>query len=384
VRHHNSVFRDLSALLPWKKFKQLVDEHGADDLVRGFTTRHQLLSLLFGQFSGACSLREIETAMTSHRARLYHAGARVAHRSTLADANRVRPPEVFYGVLDHLLGMAARGLRRQVGEAVRLIDSTGLRLAGIGAQWAQFSRDVRGVKAHIIYDPDLGRPIYHTVTPARVNDITAAQQMPIEAGATYVFDLGYYDYAWWAQLDAQDCRIVTRFKVYTPLSQAKAQPLAPGSPVLSDRIGFLPRRQSKSRKNPMKGAVREIVVKTDTGKTLRLFTNDLDAPAEEIADLYKRRWQIELFFRLLKQTLKITHFLGRSENAVRIQIAVALIAFLLLHLLQKMTKAKHGFLELVRLIRGNLMHRKDFTSLRQPQARPPLDSRQLAIDWGST
>jgi hypothetical protein len=384
VRHHNSVFRDLSALLPWKKFEQLVNEHGADDLVRGFTTRHQLLSLLFGQFSGASSLREIETAMTSHRARLYHAGARVAHRSTLADANRVRPPEVFYGVLDHLLGMAARGLRRQVGEAVRLIDSTGLRLAGIGARWAHFSRDVSGVKAHIIYDPDLGRPIYHTVTPARVNDITAAQQMPIEAGATYVFDLGYYDYAWWAQLDAQDCRIVTRFKVYTPLSQAKAQPLAPGSPVLSDRIGFLPRRQSKSRKNPMKGAVREIVVKTDTGKTLRLFTNDLDAPAEEIADLYKRRWQIELFFRLLKQTLKITHFLGRSENAVRIQIAVALIAFLLLHLLQKMTKAKHGFLELVRLIRGNLMHRKDFTRLRQPQARPPLDSRQLAIDWGST
>lgn len=381
MRHHNSVFRDMIALVPWKKFKELVDEHGADKLVREFETRHQLLALLFAQFSGANALRDIEAVMASHQVRLYHAGAKMAPRSTLADANRLRPAQVFSGLFDHMLGMAVRKLRRQMGEVVRIIDSTSLHLAGLGAQWA---RDVRGVKAHIVYDPDLGRPVYHLVTPAQVNDITAAQQMPIEAGATYVFDLGYYDYAWWARLHALDCRIVTRFKVNTPLNEARALPVKPGSPVLSDAIGFLPGRQAKSRKNPMQEAVREIRVKTETGKTLRLLTNDLDAPAEEIADLYKRRWQIELFFRLLKQTLKITHFIGRSENAVRIQIAVALIAFLLLHMLQKMTKAKHGFLELVRLVRANLMHRKDFTRLRQTQAPPLLDRRQLILDWGST
>jgi len=154
--------------------------------------------------------------------------------------------------------------------------------------------------------------------------------------------------------------------------------------VLSDRIGFLPGRQAKNRKNPMQVAVREVVVMTETGKRLRVLTNDLDAPAQEIAELYKRRWQIELFFRLMKQTLKITCFLGRSENAVRIQIAAALVAFLLLHLLQQITKAKHGFLELVRLVRANLMHRKDFTRLRQSQTSPPLDSAQLALDWGNT
>jgi hypothetical protein len=384
VQHHNSVLRDLLALVPWKKFNELVDEHGADDLMRDFSTRHQLISLLFAHFSGASSLREIEAVMKSHRARLYHAGAKVAHRSTLSDANRIRPAQVFSGLFERMLAMAGRGMRRQMGEAVRLIDSTSLHLAGIGAQWARFSSDVRGAKAHIIYDPDAGRPVYHAVTPARVNDITAAQRMPIEAGSTYVFDLGYYDYAWWAKLDAMGCRIVTRFKTNTPLNAACAQPLTPGSPVLSDAIGFLPARQAKSRKNPMQGAVREVVVKTETGKTLRILSNDLDAPAEEIADLYKRRWQIELFFRLLKQTLKITHFIGRSENAVRIQIAVALIAFLLLHMLQQMTKAKHGFLELVRLVRGNLMHRKDFTNLRQTQTLAPPDPRQLTIDWAST
>jgi IS4 transposase len=160
--------------------------------------------------------------------------------------------------------------------------------------------------------------------------------------------------------------------------------LAPGSDALSDRIGFLPERQMNARKNPMGDAVREIVVSTDTGKKLRILTNDLDAPAQEIADLYKRRWQIELFFRLIKQTLRIRHFIGRSENAVRTQIAVALIAFVILHLLQQMTKQTHGFLELVRLVRTNLMHRKDFTRLRQIQRPPPLDSRQFTFNWATT
>ncbi|MGP8169886.1 IS4 family transposase [Rhodoblastus sp.] len=232
--------------------------------------------------------------------------------------------------------------------------------------------------------PELGRPVYHAVTPAKVNDIVAAKDMPIEAGATYVFDLGYYDYAWWARLDAVGCRIVTRFRTNTPLEKARNQPLDPSASVLSDRIGFLPSRQAKNRKNPMQDAVREVEVVTETGKKLRILTNDLDAPAQEIADLYKRRWQIELFFRLMKQTLKITHFIGRSENAVRIQVAVALVAFLMLRLLQKIAKVDHGFLELVRLVRANLMHRKDFTRLRGKHTPPPLDSRQLTLSWSET
>ncbi|WP_414652682.1 IS4 family transposase [Hyphomicrobium sp.] len=384
MRHYNSVFRDLLALIPWQAFDRLVEEHGTDDLVRGFTTRRQLVALLFAQFSGAASLREIEAAMTSHQGRLYHAGAKPARRSTLADANRIRSHLVFSGLFAHMLGLVGRGLRREMSEAVRLIDSTSLHLAGVGTRWARFSADMCGAKAHVIYDPDLARPIYHAVTPAKINDITAAQQMPIEAGATYVFDLGYYDYAWWAKLDAAGCRIVTRFKTNTPLNEARKLPIPAGCDALSDRIGFLPGRQAKSRKNPMQDAVREIVVVTEQGKKLRILTNDLDAPAQEIADLYKRRWQIELFFRLLKQTLKVKHFIGRSENAVRIQIAVALIAFLLLRMLQKMTKARHGFLELVQLVRVNLMHRKDFTRLRECCTPPPLDSRQLRFNLGVT
>jgi hypothetical protein len=381
VRHRNSVFHDVLKLLPWASFDKLVGEYGSDALVRRFTTRHQFVALLFGQLSGAASIRDLEAMMESHQGRLYHSGAVALKRSTFADANRLRDPRVFAKLFETMLGQMHRGFRRKMGDAVRLIDSTGLRLSGVGSQWARFSSDVCGAKAHVVYDPDLGRPIYHAVTAANVNDISAARQMPIEVGATYVFDLGYYDYKWWSQLDALDCRIVTRFKANTPLIEAREQPLAPDSAVLSDRIGFLPIRQAKNRRNPMSEPVREIVVLTPTRKRLRLLTNDLDAPAQEIADLYKRRWQIELYFRVMKQTLRITKFLGRSENAVRTQIAVALIAYLLLRALQELCANKVGFLETVRLVRANLMHRKDPTQLRKAQAQPPLDSHQLELTF---
>ena len=382
--HTNTVFRDVLKLLPWSAFERLVEKHGTDELVRRFTTKRQLLALLFGQLSGAHSLRDIEASMASHQARLYHAGGAAPARSTFADANRDRDFRVFSDLFIAMLGMATRGLRRKMGDAVRLINSTGLRLAGAGAEWARFSAEVCGAKAHVVYDPNLACPIHHMITEATVNDIVAAKTMPIDAGATYVFDLGYYDYGWWAALDEADCRIVTRFKKNTPLNSARSMPVEPGTGVVSDRIGFLPGRQAKSRDNPMQGAVREIVVTMATGGTLRIFSNDLDAPAKEIADLYKRRWQIELFFRVMKQTLKITHFIGRSENAVRIQIAVALIAFLLLSLLRKMAQDQQSLLETTRLVRANLMHRKDCTRLKQPQNPPPLDSQQLSLNWSPT
>ena len=134
------------------------------------------------------------------------------------------------------------------------------------------------------------------VTAANVNDITAAKARPIEAGASYVFDLGYYDYGWWAKLDAAGCRIVTRFKSTTPLCTIEDLPIAKDGAILSDRVGYLPARQAKNRKNPFGDPVLcEVRVRIETGKILRILTNDLDASAEEIAGLYKRRWEIELF-----------------------------------------------------------------------------------------
>lgn len=376
--HHNTVFGDVLKLVPWHRFEALVEEHDADARVRQLSTKGQFLALLYGQLSGASSLREIVTGLSSHAARLYHLGADPVRRSTFSDANASRPVEVFTGLLQIMMRQAHRGLRRKLAETTYLIDATSVRLNERSAAWARFSAGVCGAKVHVIYDADADHPIYAAVSTANLNDITAAQKMPIEAGATYVFDLGYYDYAWWAELHAAGCRIVTRFKSNTPLQVAKELPVTTASNILSDRIGFLPARQAKSRRNPMQDAVREIRITIETGKVLRILSNDLDASAGEIAALYRRRWGIELFFRWIKQTLKITRFVGTSENSVRIQIAVALIAFLLLRMAQRAQQAILSPTVFSRLIRANLMHRRSFDNLIEP---PPIhqDPRQMSL-----
>jgi IS4 transposase len=376
--HHNTVLRDILKLVPWCRFEALVDDHAADARVRRLSTKGQFVALLYGQLSGATGLREIVTGLSSHQARLYHLGGKPVRRSTFSDANALRPVAVFTELLETMMKQAHRGLRRKLAETTYLIDSTSARLNERSADWARFSAGVCGAKVHVVYDADADRPIYAAISAAKVNDITAARQMPIEPGATYVFDLAYYDYAWWAELDSMGCRIVTRFKSNTPLDVVEELPVAKGSNILSDHIGFLPTRQARSRRNPMQEAVREIRVTTDTGKVLRILSNDLDASAEEIANLYRRRWAIELFFRWVKQTLKITRFVGVSENAVRIQIAVALIAFLLLRLAQAAQTAIQSPLVFSRLVRANLMHRRSFENLLEP---PPIpqDQRQMSL-----
>jgi len=381
MRHQNSVFHSLLKLVPWGEFERLVEAHGADARVRRLTTKSQFVALVYAQLSGAASLREIVTGLESHAARLYHLGVDGVRRSTLADANACRPAMVFAQLLAAMMRQAHRGLRRKLADTVYLIDATGVRLTEHSADWARFSAGVCGAKVHVIYDADADRPIYAAVSAAKVNDITMAHEMPIEPGATYVFDLGYYDYAWWAKLDAAQCRIVTRFKANTPLTLIEERPVASGGVILSDRIGFLPARQAKSRRNPMQDGVREVRVASETGKVLRILSNDLDATAQEIADLYKRRWAIELFFRWVKQTLKITRFLGTSENAVRIQIAVALIAFLLLRFAQAAQKAIHSPLAFARLIRANLMHRRPIDRLLEPEPGQTHIPTQMTLTW---
>ena len=378
--HKNSVMHGVTQHIPWMDFDSLVAELGTDAEARSFDSKSHLMAMLFAQFSGASALREVEAAMASHASQLYHLGITPAVRSTLADANRSRDSRLFGGLFALMVARLSRGHRRSLAETTYLLDATTVVLPSRTARWARFSAKACGAKVHVIYDAGAERPIYAAVTASNVNDITAAHEMPIEPGATYVFDLGYYDYAWWARLDEAQCRIVTRFKSNTRLQVVEELALPEDSTILSDRIGFLPVRLSYRRQNPMADAVREIRVRTETGKLLRILTNDLDAPAQEIADLYKRRWAIELFFRWVKQVLNIEHFLGRSENAVRIQIATALIAFLLLRLAQATQTAITSPLEFVRLVRQNLMHRRSINALlRPPEPRPPPDIGQFVL-----
>lgn len=379
--HQNIVFHSLLKQIPWAKFDQAVEQHDAMPDARGTKPRAHLIAMLLAQLQGSKGLREIETWLESHAGKLYHLGASTISKSALSTANRSGAAgDVFGDLLSTLMQQLQAGYRRKIGDCVRLIDSTSVKLSNLSDDWARFSTGVCGAKAHIIYDPDADQPLYLMVTPSNVNDITAAQQMPIEAGATYVFDLGYYDYGWWASLDAAGCRIVTRLKSNTPFAVVEAREVPAGSAVLSDRTGHLPSRLAASRRNPMSKLVREVRVIIETGKMLRIFTNDLEASAQEIADLYRRRWAIELFFRWVKQTLKISHFFGRSETAVRIQITVALIAFLLLRLAHDATQIVPSPLAFARLIKINLMQRRAIDELLKPVAPPPKD--QPRFDFG--
>ena len=381
MRHQNIVFHGLLKGIPWAKFDRLVEQHAADRDDRAIGCKPHLIAMLLAQFCGARGLREIEASLKSHAGKLHHLGGCTISKSALATANSSRAAaDVFGGLLSALMTQLQAGYRRKVRDCVRLIDSTSVRLSTLSSHWATFSTGICGAKAHIVYDPDADQPLYLMVTASNINDIVAAKEMPIEAGATYVFDLGYYDYGWWATLDAAGCRIVTRLKTNTPFKIVEERAVPAGSSILSDRTGYLPSRLAASRRNPMSKLVREVQVMIETGKVLRIFTNDLEASAQDIADLYQRRWAIELFFRWVKQTLKIDHFFGTSETAARIQITVALIAFLLLRLAHDANKIVKSPLAFARLIKTNLMQRRAIGELlKTAPTRPPDQAR---FDFG--
>jgi hypothetical protein len=382
MRHRNTVLHRLLGHIGWHRFDALVDRHASDKHVRTLTTKTQFIAMAYGQLSGADSLRETVTRFNSQETRLYHLGAKPVARSTMADANANRRSGIFEDLFKDLVAVAQRRVRQAVEEATFLIDSTHLRLNERSAKWARYSAGVCGAKVHVVYDPDADQPIYAAVSSANINDITAAKQMPIEAGATYVFDLGYYDYAWWKEMHQAGCRIVTRLKTNTKLTVTRERLMPPGGPILADRIGTLPKRQKHKRRNPMDCEMREVVVRIDTGKVIRVLTNDLTSPAQTIADLYKRRWAIELHFRWIKQTLKIRKFLGTSDNAVRTQVYIALIVFLLLHLAHAAEKITLSLLDFVRLVRTHLMSWRDIHALDRPDdPSPQPDPRQYGLDW---
>lgn len=382
MRHHNTLLHNLGKAMPRWRFEQLAKRSAADRRVRTLPCWSQFVALVFAQLAGITSLRELIAALASHANHAYHLGLGPIRRSTLAEANAKRPLALYEAVLLTLLDRLQPRVAQGARDALRLVDATTIRLSAL-SEWARVGIHHHAVKLHVAYDPKAGVPTFFEITEARVNDITVAKAMPIEAGATYVFDKGYYDFAFWAALDAAGCRFVTRRKVNTPLVVLATRP--PRDPAIqADVVGRLPGRLARNRRNPYARPVRLITVRRADGKTLDLLTNDLAADAREIAALYQARWQVELFFRWVKQNLKIKRFLGTSEHAVKLQILTALIAYLLLRLAQGALPARASLHHLARLVKVNLMHRKTLTDLLHPPPAapdppPPAPQLQLAL-----
>jgi hypothetical protein len=380
MRFEPTTIGALLKLVPRSQFAAVVKAHRGDYGVRQLSTWGQLVALLVAQLGGYGSLRELEAVLGSQAGARYHLGIGRVCRSTLAVANARRPAGLFEEIFRLVLGQLGNRVPAAVGrEVIRLVDATTIRLPELLYGWAKRTATHAAVKLHLVYDPTAALPVYFTLTHCRINDIVEAERLPLQPGATYVMDRGYYDFAFWASLDDAGCRFVTRLKSHSPIRPIEMR-AAKGQGILTDRIVRLSERLGGQRLNPYQKPLREILVRRDDGATLRLITNDFDRPAEAIAGLYKTRWQVELFFKWIKQNLKIRKFLGRSMNAVRLQIITGLIAYLLIHYTHRLLHGPTSRLRFSQLVRANLWQRRPLSDLTTPRAKPGPPTPQLTFN----
>jgi hypothetical protein len=348
----------------------------------GLTEWAHLMALISAQLAGARSMRDLLRLLEHHRPALAHLGVGTVKRSTLSDANATRPTAPFEAVAASLCGEVGRlapGLGR---EALRLIDATRIHAGKAVRHWA-----IDGaIKLHVVFDPVAQRTTCFAVTSSRLNDVTAAKRFPIEAGARYVFDKGYYCFTFWAKLAAAGCHFVTRLKSNTPVRITRTRRVPKtASHILKDEIGHLPQRLAASRRHPFAAPIRLVTVQISTGRVLTLVTNDLRSPAAEIADLYKTRWEVELFFKWIKQNLRLHHFIGANRNAVTLQVIAAIIAHLLVRLAQLQGRSRLAAQAIFRLSSLTLFQRRplaDILSAPVPKTEKTCPQLCLAIPHG--
>jgi IS4 transposase len=357
-------FQQLLKFLPRSSFEGMISRHKADKYSKGFGCWDQLVCMLYAQLSGASSLRVLEAGFNSQSRHHYHLGVGRIKRSTLADANTKRDTAVFEEAARHLMAGVARCVRQQSQQLMYLLDSSPIALQGREFdQWTLHNktRHTQGLKLHVLLNAQDQVPQWHSITAPNVNDLTEGHRVPIEAGARYVFDKGYCDYGWWHCIDQAQAFFVTRFKRNAKLQVVHTSTIdeADSSWLVSDEQVCLSNKYPRGgRVNPYGKPLRRVVIKRQGHATpLVLATNDMQSPASDIARNYKERWSIELFFKWIKQHLKIKRFLGRSANAVRVQILTALIAYLLLSLLNRAQGHKKSLWMLLAELRESLFDR---------------------------
>ncbi len=329
-----TVFSQLTDQLPRRAFSAAVERYGGNRKVVSFTCMDQLLCMIFAQLTGRTSLRQTVAALGALGPRRYHLGiGGTIARSTLADANERRDYRIFEQLALAMIAMARRELPRDPDLArleadVFAVDSTTIDLCLKLFPWAYFRRRKAAVKAHTVLDVGVGIPVFLRVTHGKTHDIWMLDQLPIQPGAFYVMDKGYIDYHRLHRLHAAGAFFITRAKRNIDFTLLQRQPVTPGAGVTSDHLVRL--RGVKSAKR-YPDTLRIIRYRNpDDGKRFVFLTNNLLLDAAVIAMLYRQRWQIELFFKWLKQHLRIKAFFGTTPNAVTIQIWSAVIAYVLL------------------------------------------------------
>jgi len=359
----DTVFQQIMKPINDKLIDECLIQFNSDYDYEKFKTKDHLRAMIFSNLCEIKSLRALEVAINEKKIGILSK----VKRSTLSDANRKRTAQAFFWILDKLMTLLPKKRCKEikeVKEAIRLLDSSPIQLRGTGYEWAKehATRHIEGLKLHVEYDLAFESPVKAVISHPNCNDVVMGQQWPISPGTLYIFDKGYYDFNWWWDIHQKGASFVTRLKDNAAICMIENKTVI-SETVLEDSIFKFKNKNPRGGKvNLYQENLRRVSIKREGKKPLILVTNRHDLSGEVIGELYKARWQIELFFKWIKQNLKLKKFLGRSANAVKIQIATALIAYLLVQIFKNATEDARPLYLVITWVRYNL-------DLKKPQHR---------------
>ena len=383
MSHHNTVLSQILKLIPRHQFDTLAQEHHCGRSLRKASRWSQFVSMCLGQLSGRQSLRDIEANMKAQSSKLYHLGADIVPRTTLARINEKQPYALYEALFYKLL---QRCQNRQGKHKFRFknklysIDSTLIDLSLKVFPWADFNCKKAALKLHVGLDHDGYLPAFATVTESKKSDLSVARSLSLKPGSIVVCDRGYYDAEWFKSMNHKGIYFLTRAKKDTLYRTTESRQV--------DRLIGLTCDQTveltgvKPRKIGLE-AVRRIGYRDpETGQKYVYLTNNFRLSAKTIVAMYKERWQIELFFKWIKQNLNIKTFLGTSKNAILTQIWIALCAFLMLAYLRFLSRTTLSLQKILRLLQLNLFTKRCLYELINPDILiPPKSSSPQRAFW---
>ena len=373
------VFAQFSDFLDHNKFRRLVDKYNGDFHVKHFTCWHQLLTLMFGQLSGRESLRDLTTVLDAHKSKCYHLGlgSSPASRNTLSVANQNRDYHVFEEYAFFMMDEARRKCATDIfmlGGKVYAFDSTTIPLCLSVFHWAKFRSRKGGVKAHVLYDLETHVPSFYHITTASVHDSKAMSAIPYESGSYYVFDRGYNAFAELHRINRLESFFIVRAKQNLKSRCVRWRRRLPQDVLGDAEIVFT--EEASFRKYPEKLRMVRFHDR-EQDRDFAFLTNAFGLPALKVADLYRSRWQVELFFKWLKQHLRIKKFWGTTENAVRIQVGVAVAVFCLVAIVRKRLGVRRPAYEMLQILSVSLTDKTPMRELFERSELPPQEAQGM-------
>jgi len=375
-----TVFKQLLQFLPRYEFNRCVSRYQGEYRIKKFSTYDQFLSLAYAQLSGRESLRDIETCLNSHQEKLYHIGFRGdVSRTTLADANERRDWRIFQDFGHVLIRMAQRlyqsdSIAVELTQPLYTFDSTTIDLCLSLFPWAEFRKTKAAVKMHTLIDLRGPIPTWVTITTGKIHDVRMLDHLPVEKDALYAMDRGYVDFARLYAIHQQGAFFVVRAKDNLKFKRLYSNAKNKETGVRADQIITLVTQ--KSKKGYPERLRRVSFLDKERNKRLVFLTNNLKIAAETVAEIYKQRWQVELFFKWIKQHLRIKSFIGTSVNAVKSQIWVALCIYLLVAITKKKLNIQCSLYTFLQILEVNLFEKKPISSLVAEALKRNIDSSE--------